>query len=658
MQCPHCFFESEVPRAFWGQPVVCPNCSGQFIVSADTFDPYYAWLGIPPTQQPPNFYRLLGIQLFEPNLDVIENAADRQMAHVRSYQLGPRSAESQRLLNEIASARVALLDPFEKDTYDDQLRRTFAPAVPAPHYQAAYAATPAVAVASHSAPIPPRTVAPPEPPPATPPARSFETAQHPQPLVDSGVRLRSSMRHRRSQSTGMLTPFMIVVGAIVGLGLGALIIFYITGVDYLGLSNKFREQFDQNPAPPNSPSLPKAPSNRKGPSPSRPVPGDPRRSQNDPQQKEPGPIPIAVAPAPVPVVAPAPAGAFPKTVELPDLTSREPAVLAQIPGDPADPVEFTLHGGLAALPAKTQLVGETNAESGDFLISYVPAPDAEMVKIPLATLRRDETQLVFRWADSPADPAVRRQVRNCLLELSIGGEFRKLQLREPLVAPRLEVDLEDDKQEFEIEIEDLPKLGRIRLASLNLANFEGGQLRGGTSVCEFSKSVFVDFEKMKGPQIEIQLLQQPKTKSLLIKQEGLFRESANRKFELSFHSLDKAERAQQKVLSEANAARSQAQSLLTNAQTRLQQLLANPPAPALQGPWQAEIAACRTTIAAAPKTFERLDAQITESNARLAAVPAIRGFISSLHKKATIEYLISAVDGDDELVLARKPGIE
>src|SRR5690242_13944395 len=84
MQCPHCRFDSNVPRAFWGRPVICPNCSGQFMVPADTFDPYYTWLGIPPAHQPPNLYRLLGLQLFEPNFDVIENAADRQMLHVRS----------------------------------------------------------------------------------------------------------------------------------------------------------------------------------------------------------------------------------------------------------------------------------------------------------------------------------------------------------------------------------------------------------------------------------------------------------------------------------------------------------------------------------------------------------------------------------------------
>ena len=55
---------------------------------ADEFDPYRMWLGIPPEEQPPNIYRLLGIGLFEADLDVIQEAADRQMAQRTTPQAG------------------------------------------------------------------------------------------------------------------------------------------------------------------------------------------------------------------------------------------------------------------------------------------------------------------------------------------------------------------------------------------------------------------------------------------------------------------------------------------------------------------------------------------------------------------------------------------
>jgi hypothetical protein len=80
---------------------------------SDAFDPYRKWLGIPPQEQPPNHYRLLGVGLFEDDADTIAGAADRQMAHVRTFQTGRHSAVSQKLLNELAAARIALLD-FQK----------------------------------------------------------------------------------------------------------------------------------------------------------------------------------------------------------------------------------------------------------------------------------------------------------------------------------------------------------------------------------------------------------------------------------------------------------------------------------------------------------------------------------------------------------------
>ncbi|HQU46307.1 MAG TPA: hypothetical protein PK867_26105 [Pirellulales bacterium] len=43
----------------------------------ETFDPYRKWLGISPKDQPPDHYRLLGIELFDDDPDVIEAAMTR-----------------------------------------------------------------------------------------------------------------------------------------------------------------------------------------------------------------------------------------------------------------------------------------------------------------------------------------------------------------------------------------------------------------------------------------------------------------------------------------------------------------------------------------------------------------------------------------------------
>jgi hypothetical protein len=85
------------------------------------FDPYHKWLGIPKDQRPPTFYQLLGIAIDEQDLEVIEEAAIRQTAHVRGYQIGPHAAECTRLLNEIAQARQTLLNPAKRKEYDAKL---------------------------------------------------------------------------------------------------------------------------------------------------------------------------------------------------------------------------------------------------------------------------------------------------------------------------------------------------------------------------------------------------------------------------------------------------------------------------------------------------------------------------------------------------------
>ena len=96
------------------------------------FDPYRRWLGIPDGERPPNHYLLLGLNLYEDDPDAIANAADRQMAYVRTHQAGPHAAATQQLLNELAAARVCLLNPAQKARYDADLQAKYAPTPDAP----------------------------------------------------------------------------------------------------------------------------------------------------------------------------------------------------------------------------------------------------------------------------------------------------------------------------------------------------------------------------------------------------------------------------------------------------------------------------------------------------------------------------------------------
>ncbi len=85
-----------------------------------SFDPYYEWLGIQPSEQPANFYRLLGIAKFEDNAKVIERAADRQMGYLRQFQT-KHPAEVSQILSRLALARITLTDRQKKLDYDKSL---------------------------------------------------------------------------------------------------------------------------------------------------------------------------------------------------------------------------------------------------------------------------------------------------------------------------------------------------------------------------------------------------------------------------------------------------------------------------------------------------------------------------------------------------------
>jgi hypothetical protein len=94
------------------------------------FDPYHKWLAIPTDQRPPTHYQLLGVAPTETDPEVIEEAVLQRTAHLRAYQLGPHAKECTRLLNEIARAKVVLLNPEKRKQYDAEIARSVQRASP------------------------------------------------------------------------------------------------------------------------------------------------------------------------------------------------------------------------------------------------------------------------------------------------------------------------------------------------------------------------------------------------------------------------------------------------------------------------------------------------------------------------------------------------
>ena len=170
---------------------------------ADSFDPYHKWLGISPKDQPPNHYRLLGVELFESDPDVIESAADQRMTHVRTFQTGQGSADSQRILNELSAAKLCLLEPQKKAAYDCQLRERLNEAAPPP--------------------VAPAPIVAPPPAPASRKARP-QAAEESSPVIVANRGASSTLNARRKQPLWRQPAVLGVAGAAIVLAAAAWIV--------------------------------------------------------------------------------------------------------------------------------------------------------------------------------------------------------------------------------------------------------------------------------------------------------------------------------------------------------------------------------------------------------------------------------------------------
>lgn len=214
------------------------------------FDPYRKWLGIPPKDQPPHRYRLLGIAAFEDDPDVIQNAADRQMAHVRQYQSGQHSQLSQRILNELSAAKVCLLRPEKKAEYDKQLRaelrsrKASATAPPPPPVD--IATPPGTAVPPTGVPTRVTSIAKPPPASSPPPAAPASAAE-------SGPKIRSQpARHRRRRRKTAMLPIALSLLAIGGLIATGVVAMNLLGEKSKGKKSEPRDNdrpYEDDPSP-------------------------------------------------------------------------------------------------------------------------------------------------------------------------------------------------------------------------------------------------------------------------------------------------------------------------------------------------------------------------------------------------------------------------
>jgi hypothetical protein len=213
----------------------CPRSAAQFgrptrlnlifdrlwsYLMSSPINPYRKWLGIPERELPADHYRLLGIERFESDPDVIQSSVDRQVQHVMVYLGGEHDELARLLAQEIETAGRCLLNPDLKRIYDEALKQRSR--ADADKWEMPPMVTPIPATPVVSAVLPPPALL--LESAAESCAREVEYGDDP-PAEFAGVRAgkRTKRRKRRSLAIGLLGH---VLAPIAGLSLGYVILVF------------------------------------------------------------------------------------------------------------------------------------------------------------------------------------------------------------------------------------------------------------------------------------------------------------------------------------------------------------------------------------------------------------------------------------------------
>jgi hypothetical protein len=555
-----------------------------------TFDPYYTWLGIPPAEQPANLYRLLGISLFESNPEVISNAADRQMAHLRSFAIGERSHFSQQILNEISAARIRLLNPMTKAEYDQALTQTMA-------------MPPGDAVAQPQSPV------------ATPTASSALAASSPPseavPAALPHRKARRGKRSRRSSASNMIQLVSVVAGGVLGTAIGYFIIFvYIpalrarhaaqpvspvaansrvastarrktTAAPQPSVRTKQKKTPTSKPAPArpatsrahtarprSSPTPPKsnptsAATNSvampRGQQPtSRSAFGSARNQLPRPQQPFNQTSP-SVRAAPV---RPTPLDPLPATFTLPPRSTVGSQTIASLDLK-GRLLQIDLLDRAAPLAASERIVLQRLQEDGivAWSVAVLDSTSTENSRDEISEFTFADDELLFRWF-AGANETHESLLKNCLLRLNCDEHSRVVSLRQPQQSKPLKLDMSKRREVHTFTINDLPNGDLLKLSLGELTNFPNKpQYRDDKRTAALGENVVIEFEEVPGAEIEFKFIAQS-SGELAIAVTPRFRENAASRIAMTKGNLDTRYRAAEKSIVKTNVAIAQSQAAI------------------------------------------------------------------------------------------------
>jgi hypothetical protein len=318
--------------------------------------------------------------------------------------------------------------------------------------------------------------------------------------------------------------------------------------------------------------------------------------------------------------------------------------------EPAKPLDVSLRYSAANLPPEAVIFAEPTNEPGEWTICYVANLQATEGKIPLAWLRLAGREWSWQWQATEANLPLRRQVANCQLQLRHGDDERIVQLRAPQQQPALQLDLKQDSQKLEFQVAELPKSDLLRLAIDGLDGFSDGA-SVDQEVLKTGEDATITFSGRRGAEIELRF-RMLSSGALVLQIEPRFRESNGRTYEMTLPRLDAMEEGVSKSLRAAEKDLPIRQREVAAAVSAWKALKGSPPKNILLVPaWQGEVGSLESKAKRAASRVEALQKQIPMHQARLAAVPDTRLFLTAIDGRASVRLRLIAECPDQEVVL-------
>lgn len=335
--------------------------------------------------------------------------------------------------------------------------------------------------------------------------------------------------------------------------------------------------------------------------------------------------------------------------KLPSLVSMAEETLGSLASVPTEPITIAIRSMAANLPPQAAFFAEPAADNQSWQFQYLASIESSAERTPLGTLRLDGTIFKFAWLPE-ADPALRRQLANCLLHVKCGEHARYVQVRPPYPLGPCVLDLVTDKQTVEFELFDLPKTELVQLEVAELTGFPEGTTISGDTI-EIGKESKIKFTKPAGAEIGLRLFK-PKEGNLSLRLEPVFKENAATEFDLTLTRLDALAKNVSERLAEAKRDLPAAERGHKSLVSQLNSLASRKPANIQQAAaYEQQATSLRSQIKRAASRIKHLQDEIPECEVRLAAVPEMRNFLQSLHDQAAIRYRLVADCGDTDLVL-------